>query len=59
MPVAYVVVVADFDEAALKVRLGAQLASFKLPRAYVRVESLPRTALGKIQKHLLPPWKTS
>jgi len=59
VPVAYVVVGADFDEAALKVRLGAQLASFKLPRAYVRVESLPRTALGKIQKHLLPPWKTS
>ncbi|MSU72768.1 MAG: long-chain fatty acid--CoA ligase [Opitutus sp.] len=56
VPVAYVVASADFDEAALKARLGAQLASFKLPRAYVRVESLPRTALGKIQKHLLPAW---
>jgi acyl-CoA synthetase (AMP-forming)/AMP-acid ligase II len=33
----------------------SQLASFKIPRAFVRVDSLPRTALGKIQKHLLPP----
>lgn len=32
----------------------AQLASFKVPRAHLRVESLPRTALGKVQKHLLP-----
>ena len=30
------------------------LASFKVPVAVVRVESLPRTALGKVQKHLLP-----
>jgi len=33
------------------------LASFKVPRAFVVVEKLPRTALGKIQKHLLPPWR--
>lgn len=31
------------------------LASFKLPRAFHRLEKLPRTALGKIQKHLLAP----
>ena len=23
----------------------------------VRVDALPRTALGKVQKHLLPPWR--
>jgi acyl-CoA synthetase (AMP-forming)/AMP-acid ligase II len=33
----------------------AELASFKMPRRWVRVEALPRTALGKVQKHLLPP----
>ncbi len=30
-----------------------QLASFKMPRRFVRLESIPRTALGKVQKHLL------
>jgi malonyl-CoA/methylmalonyl-CoA synthetase len=58
VPVAYVVVdAANFDEAALAARLRSQLASFKQPRAFVRVEALPRTALGKVQKRLLPPWK--
>lgn len=57
VPVAYVVVEAAlFDEAALQARLRSQLASFKQPRALVRVEALPRTALGKVQKHLLPAW---
>ncbi|MDO8544178.1 MAG: AMP-binding protein [Opitutaceae bacterium] len=54
VPVAYVVADAAFDEAALRVRLATQLASFKLPRAFVRIDVLPRTALGKVQKHLLP-----
>jgi malonyl-CoA/methylmalonyl-CoA synthetase len=57
--VAYLVADESLDEPALKARLGSQLASFKLPRAYVRVNALPRTALGKIQKHLLPQWKPS
>jgi malonyl-CoA/methylmalonyl-CoA synthetase len=56
VPVAYVVAGATFDETALRVRLATQLASFKLPRAVVRVDALPRTALGKVQKHLLPRW---
>jgi malonyl-CoA/methylmalonyl-CoA synthetase len=34
----------------------AQLASFKVPRTFLRIDALPRTALGKVQKHLLPPW---
>jgi len=25
-----------------------------VPRAFVQVDALPRTALGKVQKHLLP-----
>lgn len=56
VPVAYLVSDAPLDVPALETRLRAQLASFKLPRAFIRVESLPRTALGKVQKHLLPPW---
>jgi malonyl-CoA/methylmalonyl-CoA synthetase len=57
VPVAYVVAGAEFDEARTAAHLRAQLASFKQPRAFVRVEALPRTALGKVQKHLLPVWK--
>ena len=57
VPVAYVVVdAAVFDEAAVMDVLGRQCASFKLPRAFVRMDALPRTALGKVQKRLLPAW---
>jgi malonyl-CoA/methylmalonyl-CoA synthetase len=52
VPVAYLV--GDFDPAALEHACREQLASFKVPRRFVRVESIPRTALGKVQKHLLP-----
>ncbi|HEX8154439.1 MAG TPA: AMP-binding protein [Thermoanaerobaculia bacterium] len=52
VPVAYLV--GEFDEARLADACRAQLASFKVPRRFVRVETIPRTALGKVQKHLLP-----
>ena len=59
VPVAYVVVdPAVFDEAAVIAQLRRDCASFKQPRAFVRLDALPRTALGKVQKRLLPPWKT-
>jgi len=54
VPVAYVVTDEGFDVSELTAWCRDQLASFKLPRAFVRVEALPRTALGKVQKHLLP-----
>jgi len=58
VPVAYVVVdPAKFDETAAMAYLRTQLASFKHPRAFVRVDALPRTALGKVQKRLLPVWQ--
>jgi fatty-acyl-CoA synthase len=45
---------APLDPEALQ-RWGAErLAGFKLPRAFTRVSELPRTASGKVQKHLLP-----
>jgi len=52
--VAYIVADDDIDVAALEEHCRKQLASFKIPRQFIRVESLPRTALGKVQKHLLP-----
>lgn len=43
----------DADPAALEAACRRQLASFKVPAAFVRVGALPRNALGKVQKHLL------
>lgn len=57
VPVAYVVADANVTDEALRDSCARALASFKVPRAFVRVEALPRTALGKVQKHLLPPWR--
>jgi malonyl-CoA/methylmalonyl-CoA synthetase len=54
VPVAYVVADETFDEAAVEARCRAVFASFKVPRKFVRLDSLPRTALGKVQKRLLP-----
>jgi malonyl-CoA/methylmalonyl-CoA synthetase len=51
VPVAYIV--GECDAAALERVCREQLASFKVPRRFVQVESIPRTALGKVQKHLL------
>ena len=57
LPVAYLVTDQPIDGLVLDERCRRALASFKVPRAFVRVEALPRTALGKVQKHLLPPWR--
>ncbi len=51
VPVAYLV--GSFDATQLEATCREQLASFKVPRRFARVESIPRTALGKVQKHLL------
>lgn len=53
VPVAYVVCREDFALDELDTRCRAAFASFKIPRQFVRVDALPRTALGKVQKHLL------
>ena len=57
LPIAYIVADQMFDEEAITDACRRSLASFKVPRALIRVESLPRNALGKVQKHLLPPWR--
>jgi malonyl-CoA/methylmalonyl-CoA synthetase len=54
VPVAYLVAKEGFDSGVLEARCREKLASFKVPRRFVPVEELPRNAMGKIQKHLLP-----
>ena len=55
VPVAYLVADDALDlDGRRSSDCGAQIASFKVPRGFVRVDALPRTALGKVQKHLLP-----
>ncbi|HXT16054.1 MAG TPA: AMP-binding protein [Gemmatimonadaceae bacterium] len=54
VPIAYVCADDTLDLTELERLCRTQLASFKVPRRFVRLETLPRTALGKVQKHLLP-----
>jgi malonyl-CoA/methylmalonyl-CoA synthetase len=57
VPVAFLVVESPFDtatEAALVNFCKSQMAGFKVPRRFEYLEALPRNALGKVQKHLLP-----
>ena len=46
---------ARMDAQALQGWLGQRVARYKLPRRYVALAALPRTALGKVQKSLLQP----
>jgi fatty-acyl-CoA synthase len=41
------------DPAALEAFLRGRMAAFKVPRRFVLVDDLPRTASGKVQKHLV------
>ena len=41
---------ATLDEAALRAALDGQLARYKMPRRVVFLDSLPKTALGKVQR---------
>lgn len=51
MVIAYVE--GDFDEAALEAVAEAGLAPYKRPKSFLRIDSLPRNALGKVTKHVL------
>ena len=53
-PAAFVVTDGPIDEQRVIEHCKAQIASFKVPRRYTLVDALPRNALGKVQKHLLP-----
>jgi malonyl-CoA/methylmalonyl-CoA synthetase len=53
VPIAYIVADLDCDLEDLRAHCQDHLARYKVPDRFIRVESLPRTALGKVQKHLL------
>ncbi|HVW09209.1 MAG TPA: AMP-binding protein [Bryobacteraceae bacterium] len=57
VPIAYIVTRGVIEAHDLDARCRARFASFKIPRAFLAIDKLPRTALGKVQKHLLPPWE--
>jgi malonyl-CoA/methylmalonyl-CoA synthetase len=50
IPVAFIETNADYDEAAALATLRERLASFKVPKALYRIETLPRNAMGKVEK---------
>ena len=52
-PLAFVVMDEGAEPDGLEAACREGLASFKVPKAFVKVEALPRNALGKVQKHLL------
>jgi malonyl-CoA/methylmalonyl-CoA synthetase len=54
VPIAYIVPRGNFDPERVKENCHRNLASFKIPKRFVEIAHLPRTALGKLQKHLLP-----
>lgn len=55
VPVAYIVLSNELlDLAIVEENCKKVFASFKIPKSFIPVDSLPRTALGKVQKHLLP-----
>ena len=54
VPVAYIVTTRPVAPADLEACCREKLASFKIPRQFILVDKLPRNALGKVQKHLLP-----
>ncbi len=54
VPMAYIVPRGKFNLESLKGICSKNLASFKIPQRFVEIPELPRNALGKIQKHLLP-----
>ncbi len=54
MPVAYIVAKENFNVTLIEEKCKQEFASFKIPRSFITIDKLPRTALGKVQKHLLP-----
>lgn len=44
------------DPADLASHCGARIARYKVPKAFLLTDALPRTASGKIQKHILRAW---
>jgi malonyl-CoA/methylmalonyl-CoA synthetase len=54
VPIAYVVTTQSVTSEGLEAKCRDKMASFKVPRKFVQVDQLPRNAMGKVQKYLLP-----
>jgi malonyl-CoA/methylmalonyl-CoA synthetase len=54
VPVAFLAADESVDTAELIAFCKSQMAGFKVPREIRRIDSLPRNALGKVEKHKLP-----
>jgi len=54
VPIAYLVAEPALEPPALLAYCKRQLAAFKVPHEVRLLDALPRNALGKLQKHLLP-----
>ena len=54
VPIAYLVAEPALEPPALLAYCKSQLAAFKVPHEVRLLDALPRNALGKLQKHLLP-----
>lgn len=54
VPVAFLVSEGEIDGDEMIAWLKERLAGFKVPRRFERLTALPKNALGKVQKHLLP-----
>jgi len=50
---AWIVPASEFDAETLRAHCETHLASYKIPRAFHQIESLPRTANGKLQRRAL------
>jgi len=53
VPVAYVVLDGEVDDAALDAHCRAHLVAYKVPVAYRRVDAVPRTDVGKVRRAAL------
>jgi len=53
VPVAYLVTDSSYNAEAVEAACKTTFASFKIPRSFHCIDKIPRTALGKVQKHLL------
>ncbi|MDB5439252.1 MAG: feruloyl-CoA synthetase [Caulobacteraceae bacterium] len=51
--VGWAVIIGQASEAELEALCRANLASYKRPKRFIHVQSLPRTLSGKVQKHVL------